>query len=138
MMFPAQMARFTGFTESEVQNLCIRYGRDYPAVRDWDRGYELSDIIPPVMRQDSLEMTVKSSEAVKHFIYNPFSVVKTITTGVIGDYWNKTEIYEELAEFINMDCYGLKEAADLLMDGKRLAVDTLTYQKDLVTFRGER
>ena len=59
-----------------------------------------------------------------------------MTTGVIKDYWNKTETYEALAEYIRMDYDGLKEAVALLMDGGRLAIDTSTYQNDMTTLTG--
>lgn len=40
-----------------------------------------------------------------------------MTTGVIKDYWNQTETYHALAEYIGRDVDGLKEAVALLMDG---------------------
>jgi len=63
-------------------------------------------------------------------------VVESKTTGVIKNYWNKTESYEALADFIKMDYDGLKDAVALLMDGGRLAIDTSTYQNDMTTFTG--
>ena len=59
-----------------------------------------------------------------------------MTTGVIRDYWNETETYEALAEYIRKDFDGLKDAVALLMDGGRLKVDTSTYQNDMTTFHG--
>jgi hypothetical protein len=59
-----------------------------------------------------------------------------MTTGVIKDYWNKTETYEALAEYIRKDYDGLKEAVALLMDGGRLVIDTSTYENDMTTFTG--
>ena len=136
MMFPRQLARFTGFTEEEVQDLCRRYGRDYQAVSDWYDGYEVSDIIPPDPDHEELRTTGKSPEAARHSLYSPLSVVEATTTGIIKDYWNKTETYEALAEFIEMDYDGLKEAVALLMDGGRIGIDTSTYQNDMTTFHG--
>lgn len=136
MMFPRQMARFTGFTEEEVRNLCNRYGRDYQAVSDWYDGYEVSDIMPPDPDYEELRATGKSPEAVRYSLYSPLSVVEAITTGIIKDYWNKTETYEALSEFIEMDYDGLKEAVAFLMNGGRLVIDTSTYQNDMTTFHG--
>ncbi len=136
MMFPRQMARFTGFTEEEVRNLCNRYGRDYRAVSDWYDGYEVSDIMPPDPDYEELRATGKSPEAVRYSLYSPLSVVEAITTGIIKDYWNKTETYEALSEFIEMDYDGLKEAVAFLMNGGRLVIDTSTYQNDMTTFHG--
>ena len=52
------------------------------------------------------------------------------------NYWNKTETYEALAEYIRKDYDGLKDAVALLMDGGRLKIDTSSYQNDMTTFNG--
>ena len=57
-----------------------------------------------------------------------------MTTGQIRNYWNKTETYEALAEYIRKDFDGLKDAVALLMDGGRLPIDTSSYQNDMTTF----
>jgi hypothetical protein len=136
MMAPRRLAPYTGFTEEEVQELCARYGRDYARVKDWYDGYVVSDIVPPDPNHEELKTTGKSPAANRYALYSPLSVVESMTTGVIKDYWNKTETYEALAEYIRKDYDGLKEAVALLMDGGRLAIDTSTYQNDMTTFTG--
>ena len=136
MMFPRQLAQYSGFTENEVQTLCRRYGRDYNKAKDWYDGYDVSDVIPPDPDHRELRETGKSPEADRYRLYSPLSVVEAMTTGAIKDYWNNTETYEALAEYIRKDYDGLKEAVALLMDGGRLAVDTSTYQNDMTTFHG--
>ena len=136
MMFPRQFAPYTGFTEDEVNALCYRYGRDYEKMRDWYDGYAVSDIVPPDPGHEVLKTTGKLPEAKKHALYSPLSVVEAITTGTIRNYWNKTETYEALAEYIRRDYGGLKEAVTLLMDGGRLVIDPSTYQNDMTTFNG--
>ena len=99
-----------------------------------DDKYEVSDIIPPDPNYKIQDMSGKELPAKHYSIYSPLSVVKAITTGYIRNYWNKTETYEALAEYIRKDYDGLKEAVTLLMDGGRLVVDTSTYQNDMTTF----
>ena len=43
-------------------------------------------------------------------IYSPLSVVEAISTGLIQNYWNKTENYEALTEYIRMNLDGLKDS----------------------------
>lgn len=136
MMFPRQLARFTGFTEDEVQKLCKRYGRNYEGIRAWYDGYDVSDIVPPDPDHRELRETGYSPKATRYALYSPLSVVEAMTTGVIKDYWNQTETYEALAEYIRKDYDGLKDAVALLMDGGRLKIDTSTYQNDMTTFHG--
>ena len=54
--------------------------------------------------------------------------------GSIQNYWNKTETYEALAEYIRMDFDGLKETVAKLMDGQQIPIDIRTYQNDMSTF----
>jgi len=133
MMFPRQLAQYTGFTEQEVQKLSSRYGRDFNAIREWYDGYQVRDIVPP----DPGYQKERPPEAKKYSLYSPLSVVEAMVTGAIRDYWNKTENYEALAEYIRMDYDGLKEAVAFLMDGGRLKIDTSTYQNDMTTFHSK-
>ena len=136
MMFPRQAAKYTGFTEEEVFSLCNRYGRDYDAVKNWYDGYAVSDVVPPDPDHEEQKATGIAPKAARYELYSPLSVVEAMTTGVIRDYWNETETYEALAEYIRKDFDGLKDAVALLMDGGRLKVDTSTYQNDMTTFHG--
>lgn len=136
MMAPMQFAEFTGFEEDEVRELCRNYGRDYDRIREWYDGYNVSDIIPPDPNHEMLKEKGVSPSAKRYALYSPLSVVNAVTTGYIKNYWNKTETYEALAEYIRMDYDGLKDAVALLMDGGRLKIDTSTYQNDMTTFNG--
>ena len=133
MMAPRQLAPYTGFTEEEVKELSIKYDMDFGDISNWYDGYLVSDRIPPEKREEYREGKYNGH---KFSIYSPLSVVESMTTGVIKDYWNKTETYEALAEYIRKDYDGLKDAVALLMDGGRLAIDTSTYQNDMTTFTG--
>ncbi len=136
MMFPRQLARYTGFTEDEVRALCEGYGRDFEAVRVWYDGYEVSDVVPADPGHRGLRETGSAPAAARYPLYSPLSVVEAVTTGVIRDYWNQTETYEALADYIRMDFDGLKSTVALLMDGGRLRIDASTYQNDMTTLRG--
>lgn len=134
MMAPLQLAPFTGFTEQEVEGLCRQYGRNFGRIKDWYDGYEVSGIIPQDPGRGILAKADEGPKADKYALYSPLSVVKAVQTGQIRNYWNKTETYEALAEYIRKDYDGLKDAVALLMDGGRLQVDTSSYQNDMTTF----
>ena len=133
MMAPRQLAPYTGFTEEEVKELSKKYDMDFGDISNWYDGYLVSDRIPLEKREEYREGKYNGH---KFSIYSPLSVVESMTTGVIKDYWNKTETYEALAEYIRKDYDGLKEAVALLMDGGRLVIDTSTYENDMTTFTG--
>ena len=134
MMFPRQLAPYTGFTEDEVKLLCDSYGRDFERIKSWYDGYEVCDIVQPDPNHAEYKSIGKAPTSRHYALYSPLSVVESITTGIIRDYWNKTETYEALALYIRKDFDGLKDAVALLMDGGRLAIDTSTYQNDMTTF----
>ena len=131
MMSPRQLADFTGFTSEEVKKLCLEYDMSFHSISDWYDGYIVSDSIPKDKRDEYREGLYNGH---KIAIYSPLSVVEAMNTGVIKDYWNKTESYEALADYIKKDYDGLKGAVALLMDGGRLAIDSSTYQNDMTTF----
>lgn len=136
MISPMQLAPFTGFTEEEVFDLCRQYGRDYEQIKNWYNGYEVSTVIPPDPDHEIFKKTGAALKPERYALYSPLSVVKAVQTGRLMNYWNKTETYEALAEYIRRDYDGLKEAVALLMDGGRLNVDPSTYQNDMTTFQG--
>ncbi|MBR2276049.1 MAG: AAA family ATPase [Lachnospiraceae bacterium] len=131
MITPMQLAPYTGFTEEEVKNLCVEYNMDYNEISDWYDGYLVSGSIPVVMRQKQ-GVDMYSGQPLS--IYSPLSVVRALSTGLIMNYWNKTETYEALAEYIRMNLDGLKDAVVLMMEGGSVKVDISSYQNDMTTF----
>ena len=128
---PMQMAPYTGFTSDEVKELCEEYNMDYKEISDWYDGYVVSNMIPVEMREKFRNKEYNSQNI---SIYSPLSVVKAVTTGYIHNYWNRTENYEALAEYIRMNLDGLKDAVVLMMDGGSVKADVSTYQNDMTTF----
>ena len=133
MNAPMQLAEYTGFTEQEVKSLCAKYEMKFQAVSEWYDGYRLNDAIPVNMRERFRSGDYKGHRIA---VYSPLSVIKAMRTGSVDNYWNKTETYEALADYIRMDYDGLKETIALLMDGGRVRISLKTYQNDMSTFHG--
>ena len=121
-----QFAPYTGFTAEEVQKLCKEYGRSYEECQKWYDGYRVSGNIPQDAERRGLQ-------APQYSIYAPLSVVNAIDSGQFLNYWNNTETYEALAEYIRMDFDGLKETVAELMAGAHLPVSLGTYQNDMTS-----
>ncbi len=126
MTAPLQLASYTGFTEEEVQDLCRKFGRPFEDIKAWYDGYLVEGEIPP----DPQKLGLKASQ---YHLYAPLSVVNAMRTGLIKNYWNNTETYEALAEYIRMDFDGLKETVARLMEGEHLPVNLGTYQNDMTS-----
>jgi hypothetical protein len=111
------LARFTGFTQEEVDALCEKFGRDREMVRKWYDGYQLT-----------------GQQGERYEIYNPKAVVEAMLTGRYAGYWTKTETYEALKVYIDLNMDGLRDRIVLLLSGERQKVDTANFTNDMVTF----
>ncbi|MBQ9609708.1 MAG: AAA family ATPase [Lachnospiraceae bacterium] len=107
-----EFAEFTGFTEDEVQILCKKYDMPYDETKRWYDGYNLRGIS----------------------VYNPRSVVMSMTGHDYDSYWTKTETYEALKVYIEMNYDGLRDTVVSLMSGGRTVIDTHSFTNDMVTF----
>ena len=67
-------------------------------------------------------------------IYNPRSVVMSMTGHDYDNYWTSTETYEALKIYIEMNFDGLKDTIIELLSGEKVVIDTTTFTNDMVTF----
>ena len=131
MTQPMRLASYTGFTVDEVRDLCDQYEMDYTEISGWYDGYCVSDYIPVNKRK-----LYRLGEYEEHRIriYSPLSVVNAMRSGEIENYWNETENYEALQQYVDWDFDGLKEDVAILMSGGRVPVDVTRYQNDMTSF----
>ena len=134
MLQPMQMASYTGFTEKEVRDLCDTFEMSYPEISEWYDGYCISDWVPVGKRK-----MYRGGNYEEHRlrIYSPLSVVKAMRNGEICNYWNETETFEALKQYVDWNFDGLKEEVAILMDGGRVSVDVTGYQNDMTTFHSK-
>ena len=116
MTNPGPLAEFVGFTEEEVAALCKQYGRNLSELKEWYDGYHFEKA---------------------RSIYSPRSVVTAILTGICDSYWNRTETFEALRFYIDMNFEGLKDDVLSMLAGERIPVNTGTFSNDMTTFYRE-
>ena len=71
------------------------------------------------------------------YIYNPNSVVNVATYKKFISYWTKTETFESLQEYIDMNMEGLRDDIVKLIAGEDVIVDVSTFSNDMVTFHSK-
>ena len=120
MADPGELAEYFGFTEEEVGSLCETYGMDFAEARAWYDGYEL--------------VTHSKNGNTYHSMYNPKSVVESMLRHKFGTYWNRTETYEALKVYIQMNMDGLKDAVVRMLAGESVPVNIETFTNDMTTF----
>lgn len=109
-----EYSEFTGFTDSEVKELCDRFNKPYDEMKYWYDGYDLNGIS----------------------IYNPRSVVMSLTGG-FANYWTQTAAFEALTVYIKMNLDGLRDDFARLLSNEKIRIDTTTYVNDMVTFNSK-
>lgn len=120
MTDPGNMAEYFGFTEKEVENLCIEYGMSIEETKAWYNGYGL--------------YSHNKQEDILYSIYNPKSVVEAMLRHRFGNYWNQTETYEALKIYIQMNMDGLKDAIIEMLAGNSVRINIGTFHNDMTTF----
>ena len=116
MIYAGPLAKFVGFTETEVRELCEKYHMDMREIREWYDGYRFENCEP---------------------VYNPRSVVNGMLFGSIRNYWNMTESFEALQTYIDMNFEGLKDDILCMLAGEHIPVNTGNFTNDMTTFRDE-
>lgn len=113
MIDPREYAEFTGFTEDEVRELCERYNMSFDETKRWYDGYDLKGVS----------------------VYNPRSVVMSMTGGYFNNYWTSTETYEALKAYLVMSFDGLKDKVTRLLAGEEIEINPSKFQNDMTTFK---
>lgn len=113
MTNPGKLAKFVGFTESEVSELCQQYHMDFQEARRMYDGYYF--------------------EREPH-VYSPRSVVSSMLNQHYDNYWNQTETFEALKTYIMMNFDGLQDSVTQLLAGAHIRVDTESFSNDMSTF----
>ena len=92
MTDPGDLAEYFGFTEDEVKKLCAEYQMNYEETKAWYDGYHLR--------------VHQRTKVFDYAMYNPKSVVEAMMRHKYGTYWNRTETYEALKVYIQMNMDG--------------------------------
>jgi len=104
---------YFGFTHAETKALCIEFNMEMEEIKAWYNGYFIELNNP---------------------IYNPTSVTKSLLRKRLGSYWNKTETYEALKDYIKLDIDELQNKITRLIAGEHLKVNVYKFSNDMRTF----
>jgi len=113
MIRPYQFIDYFGFSEVEVKGLANAYEMNFDDIEKWYNGYFTDR---------------------KNPIYNPRSVKSCLLNKTFDSYWNNTETYEALKDYIMLDFDNLREKVTLMLSGASLEIDTRSFTNDMTTF----
>ncbi|MDO4555925.1 MAG: AAA family ATPase [Lachnospiraceae bacterium] len=114
MLNPKNLAEYVGFTENEVKMLCEQSQMNFDEMKHWYDGYSFRRL--------------KS-------VYSPNSVMEAIKSGDFESYWTRTETYESLKIYIELNEDGLKEAIIQMLGGAHIKINVGSFQNDMTNIR---
>lgn len=117
MTSPRQLAEYAGFTEDEVKTLCHQHHMAFSETQKWYDGYRLT-----------------GTDKKQYHIYSPRSVVSAMLSGIYDTYWNQTETFEALRDYIILNFDGLKDTVIALLAGEHISIETRSFTNDMTTF----
>ena len=115
MTEPKGLAKYIGFSEADVIDLCETYDMDFEEAKRWYDGYGFKQI---------------------SHVYNPKSIVDAMLERSFQSYWVSTETYEALRVYIDMNFDGLRDAIIAMLGDLSCEIDTGTFQNDMTSFSG--
>lgn len=115
MIKPRKFARYVGFTEDEVLDLCGKNHVDFQTMKRWYDGYFFQET---------------------GSVYNPNSVMRAVENDDFDSYWTETSAAESLMDYISRGYDGLTRTIAQLIGGVEVQVNTNGFANDLVTFKG--
>lgn len=109
MINSGRIAKYFGFTENEVKELCECYNMNFESVHKWYNGYLINGF----------------------HMYNPNSVYQAMTDGVLDSYWKNTSAFSTINKYITLNMDGLKDDIIKMLSGEKVEVNTNTFKNDL-------
>ena len=70
-------------------------------------------------------------------IFNPISIIKAIDRKKIDSYWGKTETYEQLKDYIDLNYSGMRDDIIRMLAQERVSVDVDSFQNDLTSIKSK-
>lgn len=113
MLEMSPLEEFAGFTQDEAFALYEQYGMDKEKAREWYDGYQLDNF---------------------GHIYNPNSVIESVTRGKFKSFWTATGTYESIKTPISMNFDGLREKIITMLGNGRCRINVRSFKNDMVTF----
>lgn len=110
MESPGKYAKYFGFTEGEVQKLCLEHNLSFELAKIWYDGYKLNGID----------------------IYNPNSIMDLIESGEYKSYWCKTGSLDVVTEALKLDVGNVRQDLVALLSGAEIKpINFAKYNSDI-------
>lgn len=113
---PEDFAPYVGFTEEEVQSLCVENNADYTQMKRWYDGYNLTGV---------------------GSVYNPNSVMKALRNKKYMSYWEMSAAADSLLKYVSLDYEGLADTVREVMADCPVRVNPRKFKNDTTSFNSK-
>jgi len=163
MVNPSWLAKYIGFINDEVKDLCDSYEKNNTSNNEIDETFKKqkgNDGI--IINKNSESNETTEDENYKHKnefevnydnlrdwyngyrlkdkmkmydIYSPYSIIKALENEKVGNYWNESANSNIIVDFFNINFFGISNIIAMLLDNERVIIDVKTYKNDMTKFK---
>jgi len=162
MVNPSWLAKYIGFTDDEVKDLCDKYEKNNTLKNEIDETFKKQkgkDGLIINKNSGSNESTEDSNYKHKndkeinydnlknwydgyrlkdkrkvYEIYSPYTIIKALEKKKVCNYWNESVNSNIIVDFFNKDIFGISNIIAMLLDDKKIKIDVSTYKNDTTEF----
>ena len=107
---PAQTAKYYGFTENEVKQICEKFQMDFPLMEHAYDGY------------------IFGSEK---SMFNPNSVMLAVEKRNYNSHWSKSAAYTTIEHYIEVDHDNVQQKIIKMLNGESVTVEVTSFRNDM-------
>ena len=107
---PAQTAKYYGFTENEVKQICEKYDMDFPLMEHAYDGYIFGD---------------------EKSMFNPNSVMLAVEKRNYNSHWSKSASFTTIEHYIEIDHDNVQQKIIKMLNGESVTVEVTSFRNDM-------
>ena len=110
IIYPADTAKYYGFTEEEVNVLCKEHNMNFDLMKHAYDGYIIGD-------QKSM--------------FNPNSVMQSILFRTYDSFWSRTASFMAIESYLNTDADQVRTKIIAMMNGEEVVIEPSSFRNDM-------
>ncbi len=110
IIYPADTAKYYGFTEEEVKTLCERHNMNFELMKHAYDGYIIGE---------------------ERSMFNPNSVMQSILFRTYDSFWSRTASFMAIERYINIDADQVRTKIIRMMNGEEVLLDHTYFRNDI-------
>ena len=110
IIYPANTAKYYGFTEEEVKTLCERHNMNFELMKHAYDGYIIGE---------------------ERSMFNPNSVMQSILFRTYDSFWSRTASFMAIERYINIDADQVRTKIIRMMNGEEVIIEPTSFRNDM-------